>query len=111
MILKFRGKREEREIEEWKQKVIAHYLPRALEFQAYLDDAKRRGFSFEPETLAMVHQRSFEAMGLYWMGLPPEEQDELVQQLAPAWARLEALRARNKALADRALAQAKGTRQ
>ena len=60
---------------------------------------KRRGFSFEPETLAMVHRSSFEAIALYWSGLPPDEQDELVEKLAPAWARLEAWRARNKARA------------
>jgi hypothetical protein len=107
MIVRFRSKAEERDIREFKERCSEFYLPRLKYHQALLNHYSRYTGSRLPlETLEQIQRESFEALDLLWWGLPPEEQEELVEWLAPWWAEIKALRARNRALAERALAQA-----
>jgi hypothetical protein len=48
------------------------------------------------DALLGVGQESFEALALYWAGLPPRKAAELVERLTPWWAKLNALMAANR---------------
>jgi hypothetical protein len=105
MIISFRNKQEEREVADFVRRLHARFMPRALYFRDYLQGSKRWGYHVPIETMEMIER--LEALELLWMGLPPKEAEEFIELLAPAWAEWKALRARNKASADRAIAEAR----
>jgi hypothetical protein len=102
MILNFPDEQEEEQ--EWRQfenKVIGELLPRQLEIKARLD-----GGRLPINTLLALQQETFAGLALLHAGLPPHEAEKFVRNIAarlgPEWL---ALRRRNKARADRALAE------
>jgi hypothetical protein len=53
------------------------------------------------EAVLAIRQRSFDALAKLWSWLPPDEQEKMIERLAPGWAEVRALQERTRALALR----------
>jgi hypothetical protein len=102
---------EQWELNGFKRKVLREALSDTLQWKALLEEAKASGFRLSINTLLEAQREIFSWMELLWRGLPPKEADEYVEKLArlfgPEWLEM---RAKIKALALRAIAQAEGAK-
>jgi hypothetical protein len=84
--------------ESWSPKVINEWTKRAKNLREYIESGYMGVGS-----LLKIQQETYETLNLYWLGLPPRRAENLVKQLAPQWAELDALMARNRENAKRLL--------
>ena len=89
--------------EDWPSEIISKWTERARHVRAYVESG------YLPiDALLEVERESFGTLTVYWAGLPPRKADEFVRQLAPQWAELTALMARNREKAKAMLAKRGG---
>lgn len=70
---------------------LADMMPRAEHLHRYVESD-----SLPIEALLGIERESFEALTLLWAGLPPRKADELVERLAPWWAKFNAMMVANR---------------
>jgi hypothetical protein len=79
------------ELAEFKATIVAQMMPRARELSEFLD---AYGSTCELETLLQTSRESWDAIVLYWAGLPPAEQRQFEDACVPWWIEVRALEER-----------------
>lgn len=97
-VIRFPGPEEGEE--DWPREVINKWTKQAELVSAYVETGM-----LPIDALLRVQREGFEMLTLYWAGKPPRKADKLVKQLAPQWAELMKMMARNKEKAEAMLAK------
>jgi hypothetical protein len=84
--------------ESWSPKVVNEWTKRAKHLREYIESGYM-GIG----SLLKIQQETYETLNLYWLGLPPRRAENLIKQLTPQWAELNALMASNRENAKRLL--------
>jgi hypothetical protein len=85
---------------------ISTVLPQLEPRQRYLTDLLTSEFlDLEPDFLMRISEECFAGLTLIWAGLPPAQQERMVNRLAPLWARYRALQQSNQQRAKALLAK------
>jgi hypothetical protein len=76
------GEIEASELAEFKARIVRQMMPRALELDEFLTS---HGSSCGIDTLLQISRESWDAIVLYWAGLPPAEQRKFEDACVPWW--------------------------
>ncbi len=81
------------EDEGWPPALFKQFLTHA---EVVNDDLDRWGRRMPLSVLPEIVSDCWEKLALYWAGLPPRKAEEMVERLAPWWAKLNAMMAANR---------------